>query len=63
MNTAKTIPRSSVEDLINVLAAVSITSLRLAKRLQASAEQEQITNSLDVCPLIKRLKKEIYDEN
>jgi len=63
MNTAKTIPRSSTEDLIDVLAAVSITSLRLAKRLQASAEDEQITNSLGVCPLIRLLIKEKNNED
>lgn len=34
-------PQTADEELIDVLSAISITSLRLAKRLQAAALREQ----------------------
>ena len=49
-------PQTADEELIDVLSAISITSLRLAKRLQAAAlrEQQKTRRQYEYeCPLIR----------
>ena len=50
-------PKTADEELIDVLSAISITSLRLAKRLQAAAlreQQEARRRQYEYeCPLVK----------
>ena len=55
-------PQTTDEELIDVLSAISITSLRLAKRLQAAALREQQEKKRTYeCPLIRerRTRREI----
>ena len=56
MKDYKPRPQTADEELIDVLSAISITSLRLAKRLQAAAlrEQQEARRQYEYeCPLIR----------
>ena len=58
MKTAKTIPKSSEEELVDVLIAISVTSLRLAKRLKFSCQKQQEATFCHVCPIIRKIVEE-----
>ncbi len=61
MKDCKFKPQTADEELIDILSAISIVSLRLAKRLQAAAlREQQETRRKYECPLIRerRLHRE-----
>ena len=50
------------EELIDVLSAISIVSLRLAKRLQAAAiREQQESHRVYECPLMKERRPTRYE--